>query len=172
VPFTVANFKHVADGLQEGQFTVGERSEADSLTDLDPNYRQLLDSAVTAVVAVMRDDGRASLTPVWIGYEGDRVLFNFADHRKMCEWLRANPLVTALVVNPGNPYHWMSIRATVSDEIHEDGPNGERATRTIDEAWTKYTGNDPPYGLRDPARNERRVLFECTVDPVSTFGRP
>jgi hypothetical protein len=39
VPFTVANFKHVADGLQEGQFTVGERSEADSLTDLDPNYR-------------------------------------------------------------------------------------------------------------------------------------
>ncbi len=170
--FTVAQLKDVADGLQEGQFTVGERSEADSLDELDPIYRQLFDSPVTAVLAVMRHDGRPSLTPVWFGYEGDKVLFNFADHRKKCAWLRANPQVTAMLLNPENPYHWISIWATVSNEIHEDDADGERATRTIDEAWTKYTGNEPPYGLRDPVRDERRVLFECTVDSVSAFGRP
>ena len=35
--FTIATFKHVADGLQEGQFAVGERRRATSLDDLDPN---------------------------------------------------------------------------------------------------------------------------------------
>jgi PPOX class probable F420-dependent enzyme len=172
VGFTVANFNHVADGLQEDQFMIGERTEVSSLAELDPIYRRLLDEPVTAVLAVTRDDGRTSLTPVWFGYDGDRVLFNFADHRRKCEWMRAHPQVTAILMNPENPYHWLSLRATVSNEIHEDGPGGERATQTIDEAWTKYTGNPPPYGLRDPARDERRVLFECTVDSVSTFGVP
>lgn len=170
--FTVANFNHVAEGLQDDQFMIGERSQIDTLDELDPIYRQLLDTPVTAVLGVMRDDGRVSLTPVWVGYDGDRLLFNFADHRRKCGWLRANPQVTAMLVNPENPYHWMSLRATVSNEIHEDDADGAPATTTIDEAWTKYTGNQPPYGLRDPSRDERRVLFECTVDSVSTFGLP
>ena len=61
---------------------------------------------------------------------------------------------------------------TVVNEIHEDDPDGHRATMTIDHAWTKYTGNEAPYGLRDPSRDERRVLFECVVDSVATFGQP
>jgi hypothetical protein len=36
----------------------------------------------------------------------------------------------------------------------------------------KYTQNDPPYGLRDPSIDERRVLFEMEVLRVATFGRP
>lgn len=170
--FTVANFKHVADGLQEDQFTVGQRATLDSLDDLDPAYKKLLDEPVTAVLAVTRSDGRTSLTPVWIGYEGDKVLFNFADHRKKSDWVRNNPKITAMLMNPENPYHWMSIYATVTNEIHEDDDDGHRATETIDDSWTKYTGAEPPYGLRDPVHNERRVLFECTVDSLSTFGVP
>lgn len=172
MPITVANFKHVAEGVQEDQFTIGERTQIDALADLDPTYRQLLDAPVTAALAVVRDDGRVSLTPVWIDYEDDKVLFNFADHRRKCAWLRSRPECTALLMNPENPYHWLSIRATVTNEIHEDDADGERATETIDTAWTKYTGNEPPYAMRDPARDERRVLFECTVSSVSTFGTP
>ena len=37
--FVIANFRHVADGLQEGQFAVGGRKRAASLDDLDPIYR-------------------------------------------------------------------------------------------------------------------------------------
>jgi nitroimidazol reductase NimA-like FMN-containing flavoprotein (pyridoxamine 5'-phosphate oxidase superfamily) len=171
--FKVANLKHVVEGLQESHITVGDRTELDKLEDLDPIYKQLLDEPVTAGPGW---DGGAtaapSLTPVWIGYDGDRVLFNLADHRKKNEWLESNPQVTAMLMNPQNPYHWLSIKATASNRVHEDDPDGDRATSTIDESWTKYTGNEPPYGLRDPARNERRVLFECTVDSVATFGLP
>ena len=171
--FKVAKVLDVAQGVQEDQFTVGSREEKESLEDLDPVYRQLLDEPVTAVIAVMGGDGRPWLTPVWFNYVGDKVLLNLAEHRRKTEWVRHNPQVTMLLLNPKNPYHWLSIKATVEREVHEDDPvEGHRATETIDQAWTKYSGNPPPYGLRDPAMDERRVLFECRVDSVATFGQP
>ena len=170
--FTEAHFIDVADGVQPNQFTVGSHIERESLNDLPHIYRQLLDDPVTAVLAVLGGDGRPNLTPVWIGYEGDRILFNFAEHRRKTEWIRNNPELSVLLMNPANPYHWMSLKVTVVDEVKEDDPDGHRATETIDRAWVKYTGAEPPYGLRDPAMDEKRVLFECRVDNVATFGRP
>lgn len=171
--FKVAKFKDVAEGLQPGQFTVGDRDEASSLSDLDPIYKQLLDDPVTAVIAVIGTDGRPNLTPIWFDYDGDRVLLNFAEHRRKTEWMRKNPQFTLLLLNPQNAYHWVSIHGTVEREIHEDDPDGgHRAAEQVDRIWTKYTGNEPPYGLRDPSINERRVLFEARVDRVATFGKP
>ena len=45
-------------------------------------------------------------------------------------------------------------------------------TRQVDKIWQKYTGNEPPYGLRDPAIEEKRVLFVCRIDRIATFGKP
>jgi PPOX class probable F420-dependent enzyme len=171
--FTLARVLDVADGVQENQFMVGSHEQLDALEDLDPIYKQLLDEPVTAVLAVMGGDGRPNLTPVWFNYKGDKVMMNFADHRRKTEWVRKDPRLTILLMNPKNAYHWVSIRATVTSEIHEDDPkNGQRATETIDQNWTKYTGAPPPYGLRDPSIDEKRVLFECDVDRVAVFGKP
>ena len=75
-------------------------------------------------------------------------------------------------MNPENMYHWMSIKVTVEREIHEDDPNeGQWVTDQLNRIWTKYIG-EGEYGLRDPSFNERRVLFECRVDRVATFGQP
>lgn len=171
--FKVAKVLDVAQGVQKDQFTVVSREEKESLDDLDPVYRRLLDEPVTAVIAVMGDDGRPWLTPVWFNYAGDRVLLNLAEHRRKTGCIRRNPQVTMLLMNPENPYHWVSLKATAEREVTEDDPaEGGRATATIDQSWTKYTGAEPPYGLRDPAMDERRVLFECRVDSVAVFGQP
>jgi PPOX class probable F420-dependent enzyme len=173
VSFKVAKVLDVAQGVQKDQFTVVSREEKESLDDLDPVYRRLLDEPVTAVIAVMGDDGRPWLTPVWFNYAGDRVLLNLAEHRRKTGCIRRNPQVTMLLMNPENPYHWVSLKATAEREVQEDDPaEGRRATETIDQSWTKYTGAEPPYGLRDPAMDERRVLFECRVDSVAVFGQP
>jgi PPOX class probable F420-dependent enzyme len=170
---TVAKFRDVAEGTQPGQFEVGEHTRVESLADLDPVYRRLLDEPVTAVVAVIGSTGRANLTPVWFDHEGDTVLLNLATHRKKVDWLRANPQATFLLMNPQNAYHWVSIKATVSREVSEDDPDeGPRVTAQLDRIWTKYTGNEGPYALRDPGKDERRVLFELDVDSIATFGRP
>jgi PPOX class probable F420-dependent enzyme len=170
--FTIANFKHVADGLQEGQFAVGDRRQATSLDDLDPIYRALLDRPITATVAVIGADGRPGLTPMWFDCEGDKILVNTASHRAKCGWIRKNPQLTLLLVNPDNPYHWVSIKCTVVNEVLEEGPDGERVTAQLNKIWRKYTGDEGDYGLRDPAIDEKRVLFECKIDRIATFGKP
>lgn len=170
---TVAKFKDVAEGTQPGQFTIGEHEQVASLADLDPVYRRLLDEPVTAVIAVAGADGSANLTPVWFDYDGNTVLLNLATHRKKVRWLRARPHATFLLLNPANPYHWLSVKCEVTREISEDDPaEGKRVTDQLDRIWVRYTGNEPPYGLRDPSIDERRVLFEMRVVSVATFGRP
>jgi PPOX class probable F420-dependent enzyme len=173
VTITVAKFKDVADGTQPGQFTIGDRETVGSLADLDPIYKRLLDEPVTAVVAVLGADGLPNLTPVWFDYEGNTVLLNLATHRKKAPWLRKTPYATFLLMNPENAYHWISIKTKVAREISEDDPaEGSRVTTQLDKIWVKYTGNEPPYALRDPSFEERRVLFELDVVKVATFGRP
>ena len=109
---------------------------------------------------------------MWFDYEGDRVLINTAAHRRKCGWIRNNPQLTLLIVNPDNPYHWVQIKCTVEREELEDAPDGDRVTRQLDKIWEKYTGNEPPYGLRSPEIDEKRVLFVCRIDRVATFGKP
>ena len=99
--FVIANFRHVADGLQEGQFAVGERKGATSLDDLDPMYRELLDRNITVTMAVIGPDGRPGLTPMWFDHENDRILVNTASHRPKCGWIRKNPQITIPRRQPG-----------------------------------------------------------------------
>ncbi|MBM3394143.1 MAG: hypothetical protein FJY37_05840 [Betaproteobacteria bacterium] len=168
----VANFRHVANGLQAGQFDIGERKRVTSLKDLDPIYKQLLDDPVSMTLAVIGPDGRPSLTVMWFDYEGDMVLVNTASHRPKCEWIRKNPQMTCLLANPKNPYHWVSLKVTAVREVLETGPEGPRVTAQLNKIWNKYTGQGGAYGLRDPEIDEKRVLFECRVDKIATFGVP
>ena len=145
---TVAKFRDVADGIQPGQFMIGDREPVASLADLDPVYKRLLDEPVTAIVAVTGSDGQPNLTPVWFDYEGDTVLLNLATHRKKTGWLRTVPHATFLLMNPENAYHWLSLKTVVKREISEDDPaEGQRVTDQLDRIWVKYTGNEPPYAL-------------------------
>lgn len=170
---SVARFLDVSAGLQPGQFSVGSHDEITSLDDLDPTYKQLLDRPIACVLGLIGADGRVNMTPMWFDYEGETVLVNVATHRKKVEWIRANQQLSILLVNPENAYHWVSIKCTVRRELLEDEPeHSERVNAQLDRIWTKYTSQDPPYGLRDPSIDERRVLFECSVDRVATFGQP
>ena len=110
---------------------------------------------------------------MWFDYAGNTVLLNLATHRKKVGWLRKAPHATFLLMNPENPYHWVSLKTVVAREISEDDPvEGPLVTEQLDRIWVKYTSTDPPYGLRDPSIDERRVLFELDVVKVATFGRP
>lgn len=171
----VSRFLDLRDGLQPNQFTIGDKEDITSISQLDETYKQLMDKPIACVMAVMGKDGRPNLTPMWFDYEGDKVLVNVASHRKKTEWIRNTPEISILLMNPENMYHWMSLKVSVDREISEDDPTeGPRVTAQLDRIWQKYMGEDAgdAYGLRDPSFEERRVLFECTVDKIATFGVP
>ncbi len=95
---------------------------------------------------------------MWFDYAGNTVLLNLATHRKKVGWLRKAPHATFLLMNPENPYHWVSLKTVVAREISEDDPvEGPLVTEQLDRIWVKYTSNDPPYGLRDPSIDESHV---------------
>jgi Pyridoxamine 5'-phosphate oxidase len=170
---TVNSFRDVSEGLQAGQFAVGDRKAITSLADLDPIYKQLMDNPVTQILGIVGPSGRANMTPMWFDYDGDQIVTNCAAHRKKTGWIRLNPQLTSVLVNPANPYHWMSIKHTVVEEISEDDPErGAGVTEQLDRIWTKYTQSPGPYGLRDPEINERRVQFRSRIDAIATFGKP
>ena len=170
----VAKFRDVANGLQPGQFAVGDHESVNSLNDLDPKYKMLVDKPFAFTMAVMGSDGRPNLTPMWFDYDGDKVLVNVASQRTKTKWIRKTPQITILIMNPENMYHWMSMKVTVEREISEDDPKeGTAVTEHLNKIWRKYIvdGGDT-YGLRDPSIDERRVLFVCKIDKIATFGQP
>ena len=101
----IAKFKDVSDGLQAGQFSIGERENVSGLNGLDPIYKGLLDRPITITLGLIGPDGRVGLTPMRFDYEGDHVLINTAAHRRKCAWIRNYPQLTILIVNSDNPYH-------------------------------------------------------------------
>lgn len=170
---SVSRFIDVSEGTVANQFSIGHKDEITSISDLDPTYKQLMDKPYACVMAVMGRDGRPNLTPMWFDYEGDKVLVNVASHRKKTAWIRDNPQISILIMNPENMYHWLSLKVTVEREISEDDPDeGQWVTDHLNRIWAKYIGEGDEYALRDPSIDERRVLFECRVDKVATFGVP
>jgi PPOX class probable F420-dependent enzyme len=152
-------------------FTVGQRSESPSLGELDPVYRSLLETPVTASVSTISADGTPQVTPNWCEHDGTHLILNSVRGRLKDRNLRARSHVTVLLLNPQNPYHWMTIYGHVVETIDEDDPaRGHLATESIDRLSQKYL-NTVPYPLRD-AEGEIRVLYKVRPDRIQTFGKP
>jgi hypothetical protein len=77
-----------------------------------------------------------------------------------------------MLMNPKNPYHWMTVWGTVEQVIDEDdSAQGQLATNNIDDLAELYLGQRP-YPFRDPGGSEVRVLYKVRPTRVQTFGQP
>jgi PPOX class probable F420-dependent enzyme len=152
----------------EGAFTVGSSEQATSLRELPETARKLFEQPVTACLATMSPLGRAQLTPVWCSTDGDVVYLNSCKDRHKDRNLRARPQVTLMLMNPENPYHWLTFYGRVVDVVDEDDrERGHLATESIDDLSEKYLGQRP-YPFRD--EGEIRVRYTVEPEKVVTFG--
>jgi PPOX class probable F420-dependent enzyme len=111
-----------------------------------------------AAVATIRPDGTPHVTPVWVDYDGDRVVFNTATGRAKWRHMQRDPRVTIEVYSQEDPYEYVTVTGTV--ELEE----GEAADRHIDKLSEKYTGNSKFQSHRP---GERRVIVRVTPERVS-----
>ena len=118
---------------------------------LKPNY---------AVAATVREDGSPQQTVVWVDWDGENVVFNTAEGRAKPRHIRGNPNVSVNVMDPANPYKWLSVSGTA--EITTEG-----ADEHIDKLAKKYLGKDT-YPWRKPT--EQRLIVRVRPELVDAYG--
>ena len=124
-------------------------------------YLDLFQKRAFASLSTLMPDGRPQVTPVWIDYEGGRVIFNSAKGRQKDKNVRRDPRVALALIDPENPYRYLEIRGRVV-EITEEG-----AAEHINKMAKKYLGVDKyPYGQP----GEVRVLYYIAPEHTTTMG--
>ena len=119
---------------------------------LEPNFGS---------VATVRADGSPHVTPVWVDYDGEHVVFNTAEGRAKVRNLRRDPRVAIEVYGRENPYSYVAVTGTA--EIVEEG-----ADEHIDKLAKKYLGVDT-YPYRRPG--ERRLIVRVRPERVDGLGQ-
>jgi PPOX class probable F420-dependent enzyme len=125
---------------------------------LTDEQAQLLKGKNLATVATLRRDGSAQLTPVWIDWDGENVVFNTAEGRFKPRNIRRNPVVSVQVVDHDDPYRWISV--TGPAEIVEDG-----ADEHINELAHRYRGRDYSY-----VPGEKRLIVRIKPERINASG--
>ena len=124
-------------------------------------HRDLFDKKVFASLATLMPDGSPQVTPVWIDYDGENVIFNTAVGRQKDKNLQADGRVSLALTDPDNPYRYLEVRGKVVERT----TNG--ADDHINKMAKKYLGQDV-YPFRQPG--EVRVIYKIKPEHTTSMG--
>jgi PPOX class probable F420-dependent enzyme len=110
------------------------------------------------VVATLRADGSPHVTPIWVDWDGEHVLFNTALNRTKAKHILRNPVVSVQVTNRELPTQYVSV--TGHAELVEEG-----AVEHIHQLSRRYRGRD--YVFPDDAT---RVQVRVRPERVDSRG--
>ncbi len=125
------------------------------------NYLDLFDKKVFAGLATLMPNGSPQVTPVWIDYDGENVIFNTATGRQKDKNLQADGRVSLALTDPDNPYRYLEVRGTVVERTTEG------ADDHINKMAKKYLGQDV-YPFRQPS--EVRVIYKIKPERITSLG--
>ena len=83
------------------------------------NYADLLETKALAHIATIGPNGDPQSTPVWFGWDGNRVLLTLTKTAQKYLNLRRDPRLALSIVDPKNAYRYLEIRGRVV-RIDED----------------------------------------------------
>lgn len=125
---------------------------------LSETSREILSGPVIAHVAVVDDQGRPHVSPVWVDVADDgRLVLNTAVGRVKDRYLAVGSPVAISAADPADGYRWTMVRGTVG-ERRTDGADAD-----IDALAKKYLGVDS-YPFRQDG--EQRVTIVVDADQV------
>jgi len=130
------------------------------MPELTEKQKEFLQNPYVGVLTTLRADGSAHSTVVWVTAENGYLGFNTARGRLKDKNLQDDPRVTLTVLDPTDPYRWVSI--TGRADVTEEGADDE-----IDRLSKKYLGKDE-YPWRDPAQQRLRV--KITPEKIEGHG--
>jgi len=124
------------------------------MPELTEQQREFLQSPFVGVVTTLRPDGSPHSTVVWVDAVDGKATFNTALGRVKPANIERDPRVSLVVVDPGDPYRWVSVdgRAMMTTEGADDH---------IDRLARRYTGADA-YEHRKPGEVRVTVTIDAT----------
>jgi PPOX class probable F420-dependent enzyme len=128
------------------------------MAQIPAEARHLFEGTNFAHVATLNPDGSPQVSPVWVGIEGDLVVFNTAAGRVKPRNLERDERVAVSIINQENPYENILVQGRVA-EITNEGADDD-----IDALAKRYMGVDE-YPLRQPG--EVRLLVKITPERVT-----
>ncbi|MFI7708227.1 PPOX class F420-dependent oxidoreductase [Nonomuraea sp. NPDC049480] len=108
---------------------------------LDPDVRHVLDGTSIAHLATVLPDGSPHTTPVYIGTQGERIVFFTGPNMRKARNLRRDPRLALSIAPVDNPFEPVVVRGRVVEWLE-----GDAAWEIIDRLATKYTGVPYPRG--------------------------
>ena len=131
------------------------------MTAIPENFQDLFHKKAFAQLATLMPDGSPHVSPVWVEYDGQRIVINSAKGRVKDRNMRRDARVSMDLVDPDNPYRHLSIRGRVVD-ISEKGADDH-----IDKLTKKYLNLDS-YPRRKPG--EVRVIYKIEPEHTHAMG--
>jgi len=128
------------------------------MTQLNDKVRMLFDGKNFAVLSTLEPDGQPHSTVVWVGRDGDDVVFALPKNRRKIANLNRDPRAAVVIFDAENPYESAQVQGTASIA---DDPDGV----LIDELSHKYTGGPYP-GFAGP--NPQWVTVTVAADKITT----
>jgi len=126
------------------------------MASLSEKQEEFLGHPYVGVVTTLRPDGSPHSTVVWVDVEDGVVSFNTAYGRAKPANLEHDPRVSLTVVDPHDPYRWVSVDGPV--ELTTEGADDQ-----IDRLAKKYLGKDS-YPFRQ--EGERRVTVRIRSEHI------
>lgn len=126
------------------------------------SHLDILAAESYAHLSTVMPDGTPQVTPVWVDHDGqEAILLNTARGRQKERNIQANPKVGVSVLDPDDPYRYVSVRAEA--ELIEDGADDH-----IDKLARQYMGVDeyPHHG----EESGPRVIVRVPAEAVATSG--
>lgn len=121
--------------------------------------RRLLDGRNFAVLATINPDGGPQTSAMWVGRDGDDVLFSTVEGRRKHRNIVRDPRVSVTVIDAADPYMYVELRgsATLTEDVGRAFDTGL--------SW-KYDGKDPD---PDPP-GAVRLVVRVAVDKATGYA--
>jgi len=130
------------------------------LKQLTEGQRKFLENPFVGTITDLRPDGSPHSTIVWVDVDDNGVSFNTAYGRAKPRYIALDSRVALTVVDPQDPYRWLSLSGTAT--LVDDGADAH-----IDRLAKKYIGADS-YPFRQPG--EQRVSVRIAVEKIDERG--
>jgi PPOX class probable F420-dependent enzyme len=127
--------------------------------EMNDETRRLLDEPHYAVLATINPDGGPQTSVMWVGRDGDQVLFSTVAGRRKHRNLEREPRLSVTIIDAADPENYVELRgrATIEEDV------GRAVDTSL--SW-KYDGRDPD---PDPP-GAVRLVIRTTIEKATGYA--